>query len=84
MNARLPNKNIIMLTDILKREKISGDLGNFYVNNWEDGGIIEMDTLYFISRDFQKRNKDPTGHKKQSQCNEPGLCPLVWFQNTKN
>ena len=77
MNARLPNKKIIMPMNILKWEEIRGDLGNFYVNDWKSRGIIEMDTLYFKSHGFQKKNKDPTRHKKQTQYNEPGFCPLV-------
>ncbi len=42
-----------MLTSLPKSQKTSGGLGDLYVNNWqENGGIIEMNILYSISRDF--------------------------------
>ncbi len=53
------NKNITMLTSILKSQKTSYGLGNFYVNNWkEKGRKIRMAILHLIFHNFQRLNKN--------------------------
>ena len=37
-----------MQTNALKSRKTSNGLGNFYVNDWENGGKIGMGTLYVV------------------------------------
>ncbi len=45
-----------MLTGTPKSQKTSSGLNDLLVNNRENGGRIGMDTLYSISRHFQRLN----------------------------
>ena len=42
-----------MLSNILKSQKTSNDLGNFYINDWQEiKKRIRINTLYLISCDL--------------------------------
>ncbi len=84
MNVRLANKKATTLKRVLRSQKMSDSLGNFYFNDCNKNRGDEIDTLYLVSYDFQRLNKDPTGFKKRSQYNKPSFCSLVRFKNMKN
>ena len=73
-----------MSTSAQKNQKTSGNLGNFYINDWKNGESVGADTLYLKSRHFQGSNWDLARLKKQSQRNELGFCLSTRFYNLKN
>lgn len=73
-----------MSISILKNEKTSDGLGDFYVDDWKEKRGIEISILHLISGDFQRPNKGFTGLKEQNQYNEPSFSSPVRSSNTKN
>lgn len=71
------NKKITILINMLKSHKISNNLVNFHVDNWEQKTRISMGTLHLVSHNLQKLTRGLIGLKKQSQYNNPGFCLLI-------
>ncbi len=59
-----------MQKSVTKRQKTSGGLGNLYVDNWENKGIIETDILCLVSRHLQGLDWGLAGHRKWNQYNK--------------
>ncbi len=80
------SRRVTMQTSALKKQKTSSNLGNLYVNDWENGGNKRtgMGTLYLLSFHLQGSDWGPTRLKKQCQCNESSFCLLVRPQNSKD
>lgn len=84
-NIILANKKVTMPISVLKSQKTSNGLGDFYVDDCqENGGKIRIDTLYLVSHNLQKSNQYPAILRKRSQYNEPSFCLPVRPQDLKN
>lgn len=72
-----------MPINIPKTQKTSGSLSNFYLDNWEKGGI-EINILYLIPYNLQRLTQGPIGFRKQRYYNKLSFCFSVRSQNIKD